>query len=110
VLKLLYWVLWPIASLGLAAQRLRVWADNTDCLRRAVKPGTQVFLNCGCHNHEAWYVDRYSLEADDYRLVDRWPYDWKDSDARSMFVKRDRFDLCPPGGKSVDDVIEEILG
>lgn len=107
MLRLLYWVLWPVAAIGIAASRLRNWADETDRKRRSLRPGATVSLRCTCHLYELWFVDYYAVDADDYHLVDRWPYDWRDRAAKTMYMKRDKFEPVAPGSATPADAVAE---
>ena len=113
LLRLAYWILWPIATLGVQAIRFRNWADETIRVARAVKPGTPVSLTCKCHEHEIWYVEKYSEDANDYRLVSRWPAPdqfGRRNEIDSMYVLRDRFRVVEPWKPSLEDRVENMWG
>lgn len=105
MLRLLYWLLMPLAALGGAAQRLRVWADERDRIARALPPGTTVSMHCACHRHELWYVHRYNVDPDDYRLVPRWP----DDGTRGEFVLRRDFTVVQPHAPTFQDPVENMM-
>ena len=103
MLKLLYWVLAPIAAAGRLAARIRNWADRKWWDKNALRPGSPVALKCQCHLGQVWYVEAFNYEAGDYKLVATWP--GPDSDSRSidvnyMYIRDDKF--TPVAGASPD--------
>ena len=90
LLRLLYWVLAPLDALGVRVNRFRDWADRTYRIARALRPGSPVSLACTCHQYSIWYVDRYSVDADDYRLVKHWP---ERDGQESLFMLRGSFNV-----------------
>ena len=73
MLRLIWWLLWPVDALGRQAARAREWAYRRYHLARALKPGTPVALQCACHQGVVWYVEQYNADAGDYKVVSTWP-------------------------------------
>lgn len=113
LLRVVYWILAPIAALGVQAIRFRNWADETIRIAKAVKPGTPVSLTCKCHEHALWYVEKYDADANDYRLVSVWPAPplfGRRNEIDSMYVRRDRFRVVEPWKPSLEDRVENMVG
>ena len=71
----LRFLLAPIAAAGARLGELLNRADEADRIRRALKPGTRLKVNCNCcPPGTVWYVVKYNADADDYKISQQWPH------------------------------------
>jgi len=79
-----------VAWLGAKAQEKLVRWEREEALRTALPSGTFVWINkcpCGQDHRGIWEIERYDVEANDYRIVH--------ADGRSDYAKRDVMEIVP---------------
>jgi hypothetical protein len=73
MLRFAHALLWPLYVAGAWAAGVRARLEAKWLLAEALQPETKVHPTCPCHFQSVWYVERFDLDANDYRIVSTWP-------------------------------------
>ncbi len=93
MLRMIWWLMFPVSALGHLSDRIRGWAHRKWHLANAWKPGTKVATLCACHPGKEWFVEGYDYDADDYKIVATWPPPspfGRTVDVDVMYIRRDK--------------------